>query len=229
MLGRWHAGWKGTASRSIEKVLRHFEIVGDPQTLASMVCVLASASKDGGYGTLLPGGSDNASKYDRYLTSYAEQLYQWSAHGVRTEIISHVRGGENPPSSNDTATLAPVCQGVKVNHSNSCLQIPQFLPTCRKLTCKNIENLFIDLIELASAIPSSYSTFCHSFMLQLALSPARLHTDASYFCDGLCISIHFQEEGRLRCSLCGKLVGLAAPKCMLCGHGGHVLHMKVSS
>lgn len=116
VLSRWHAGWKGTASRSIEKVLRHFEIVGDPQMLASMVCVLSSASKDvGGYGTLLPGGLDNVSKYDRYLTSYAEQLYQWSAHGVRTEIISHVRGGENQPSSNDIATVTPVCQGVKVN------------------------------------------------------------------------------------------------------------------
>lgn len=86
---RWQPSWKRTGQRLTAVMLRHFENTGDPQMLASIACVLGSASRDGGCGEILPQGNGKVETYDRYLTCYAERLYQWGAQGVRAETISH--------------------------------------------------------------------------------------------------------------------------------------------
>lgn len=57
--------------------------------LASMVSVLGSASSDNDCQELLPEGHERIAAYSRYLTCYAERLYEWGAQDLRAEILSH--------------------------------------------------------------------------------------------------------------------------------------------
>lgn len=81
--------WKNSVAPLTEVLLRQFETTGDPQMLASMVSVLGSDSGNGDCGELLPEGQDRIAAYSRYLTCYAERLYEWGAQDLRAEILSH--------------------------------------------------------------------------------------------------------------------------------------------
>lgn len=117
---RAQAVWKSTGPRLIERIFRHYETIGDPQMLASMACVLGSASGPDACLGIVPKGQDSMATYDRYMTSYAERLYQWGALGTRTEIVNHQSETiQQPPdmqihgrpSSSEHAAPPPLCEG----------------------------------------------------------------------------------------------------------------------
>lgn len=62
--------------------------------LASIACVLGSGSRDSGAAVenTQEEEEEKTATYDRYLTCYAERLYQWGAQGVMAEATSHQTG-----------------------------------------------------------------------------------------------------------------------------------------
>ena len=60
----------------MDRILAHYEKLGDLQMLATMVCVL---------GKLL--NPSYVAKYDRYIRCYAELLHRWGALEKRAEVL----------------------------------------------------------------------------------------------------------------------------------------------
>lgn len=68
--------------------------------LASISCVLGSASRDGAaVENTQQEEEEKAATYDRYMACYAERLYQWGAQGVMAEATSNQTGAFSHRSS----------------------------------------------------------------------------------------------------------------------------------
>lgn len=58
--------------------------------LATMVCVLSSASLGSGMGVMLPQEEEFVLKYAQYLTAYAKLLHVWQLDEERLDVLSHL-------------------------------------------------------------------------------------------------------------------------------------------
>lgn len=75
----------------VARILAHYEALWDIQMLATVVCVLSSASQGGGSGALLPQEEDYFVAYERYLTRYAELLFLWGSHPLHVDVLNHLQ------------------------------------------------------------------------------------------------------------------------------------------
>lgn len=96
--------------------------------LATVVCVLSSASEGGGNGALLPQTAEHLVAYERYLTRYAELLFVWGSHHLHVDVLNHLEAlrdrrarlgtqslDEEPPRPPGSKTGLPVSSDVQVS------------------------------------------------------------------------------------------------------------------
>lgn len=90
--GRCHPPRKTSVGRRmIARILRHYEALWDTQMLATIICVLSSASKGGGTGVLLLQEEENLVAYERHLTRYAELLFLWGSNELHLDVLNHLQ------------------------------------------------------------------------------------------------------------------------------------------
>jgi len=87
------AGGRGAlGTKLVERLLRFYEVQGDVQMLATMVCVLrnrsANHSSNAKSWSLLP--SNQSLKFDLYISRYADLLFSWDLLTTRTELNKHL-------------------------------------------------------------------------------------------------------------------------------------------
>lgn len=126
--------------QEIAILLRQFESQWDTQILATMVCVLSSASR-GGMGALLPQGEENVMAYERYLTHYAGILHVWGAYDVCCEVLNHLEvlnGRHATPARKYSSTTLELAVGsirdgrfAQVSQAHSAVSSDRHGPPCK--------------------------------------------------------------------------------------------------
>lgn len=110
--------------------------------LATMVCVLSSASLGSGMGLLLPQEEEFVLKYELYLVAYAELLYLWRLDQTRLIVLSHLDALKDrrpdvlvPPIRAPSQSMLEESFGDQPSEVNQCpcLSIIASAHSCRRV------------------------------------------------------------------------------------------------
>jgi RNA polymerase subunit RPABC4/transcription elongation factor Spt4 len=105
----WKAGRGALGMDLLNSIMRYYEVQGDVQMLATIVCIFRSMRLNGATSrnnttsfigeeiSLLRPQDDE--KYDTFIRRYADQLYAWGLLMIRSEICKHLV--RNIPESYD--------------------------------------------------------------------------------------------------------------------------------
>lgn len=203
-------GWGGPGGGALGKdivagILQYYELHGDVQMLATIVCVLSGgvgrhevrdkdqSSREGLTNSyvrnLLP---EDDRRLDSYITRYATLLYQWGKITTRAELNKHlaqsshesnrkqVLGGEVlvPIGSGDEGRLLKhFISSPESSHDSPGVTFAPLCPRCQK--------------------------------------PANTETNVCEEC----------KQYAFKCSICENSIRGLFTTCLLCGHGGHVEHL----
>jgi hypothetical protein len=86
------SGWTGQSlgKSVVNRIFRFFEVQGDVQMLATMVCVLRQHQSQKENTDLIALLDQNDAKYDLYIRRYADILYFWGYLALRAEVRKHL-------------------------------------------------------------------------------------------------------------------------------------------
>ena len=203
-------GWGGPGGGALGKeivagILQYYELHGDVQMLATIVCALSGGvgrhtvgDKDQPFlrpdhhnscvRNLLP---DDDRQLDSYITRYASLLYQWGKITTRAELNKHLAQSPNGNSSNRVLggeVLVPIVPGDE-------------------------GRLQKDFVPPESSLHTPGVTFAP--LCPRCRRPANPETNVCEEC----------KQYAFQCSICQNSVRGLFTTCLLCGHGGHVEHL----
>jgi len=203
-------GWGGPGGGALGKeivagILQYYELHGDVQMLATIVCALSGGvgrhsivgDKDQPFWrghnnsfvrNLLP---DDDRRLDSYITRYASLLYQWGKITTRAELNKHLAQSRNDNSSNQVLggeVLVPIAPGDE-------------------------GRLQKDFVPPESSLHAPGVTFAP--LCPRCRKPANPETNVCEDC----------RQYAFQCSICQNSIRGLFTTCLLCGHGGHVEHL----
>jgi len=203
-------GWGGPGGGALGKeivagVLQYYDLHGDVQMLATIVCALS-----GGIGRHAVGDTSQSSRTERnnsyvrnllpdddrrldsYITRYASLLYRWGKITTRAELNKHLAQSLKSSSRNQFVggeVLVPIGPG-----DEGRLQKDFFAPPEYPLDSPGV----------------TFAPLCPR-----CLKPANPETNVCEEC----------KQYAFKCSICETSIRGLFTTCLLCGHGGHVEHL----